>query len=253
MCIRDRVVPVIRLLKQELDIPVSVDTFKAEVAEAALEAGADMVNDIWGLKADPDMAAVIAAGNVPCCLMHNRKEAVYQSYLQEVKTDLEESLETARKAGIKEDRIILDPGIGFGTVSYTHLDVYKRQDFIDHIHHQRLHVRIVLQELGNPGFRVGGVIRQAFIQLRNAGSDFRKNHGKQQSYAGHQQAEGDQNACPAGGHQKPPLIFYFSVKQPASDLFHTLDNGGKQIDVYKRQSRNSRRSIWNCLLWTWTM
>ncbi|RZT02700.1 dihydropteroate synthase [Cuneatibacter caecimuris] len=110
----ERVVPVIRLLKQELDIPVSVDTFKAEVAEAALEAGADMVNDIWGLKADPDMAAVIAAGNVPCCLMHNRKEAVYQSYLQEVKTDLEESLETARKAGIKEDRIILDPGIGFG-------------------------------------------------------------------------------------------------------------------------------------------
>ena len=73
----ERVVPVIRLLKQELDIPVSVDTFKAEVAEAALEAGADMVNDIWGLKADPDMAAVIAAGNVPCCLMHNRKEAVY--------------------------------------------------------------------------------------------------------------------------------------------------------------------------------
>lgn len=110
----ERVVPVIRLLKQELDIPVSVDTFKAEVAEAALEAGADMVNDIWGLKADPDMAAVIAAGNVPCCLMHNRKEAVYQSYLQEVKSDLEESLETARKAGIKEDRIILDPGIGFG-------------------------------------------------------------------------------------------------------------------------------------------
>ena len=77
----ERVVPVIRLLKQELDIPVSVDTFKAEVAEAALEAGADMVNDIWGLKADPDMAAVIAAGNVPCCLMHNRKEAVYQSCL----------------------------------------------------------------------------------------------------------------------------------------------------------------------------
>lgn len=110
----DRVVPVIRLLKQELDIPVSVDTFKAEVAKAALEAGADMVNDIWGLKGDPDMAGVIAAGNVPCCLMHNRKEAVYQSYLQEVKTDLEDSLEIARRAGIREDRVILDPGIGFG-------------------------------------------------------------------------------------------------------------------------------------------
>ncbi len=109
-----RVIPVIEALKSRFDIPVSVDTYKAQVAEAALNAGADMINDIWGLKADTRMAEVIAAADVPCCLMHNRKEAVYQNYLPEVIADLQECLCIADSAGIARENIILDPGIGFG-------------------------------------------------------------------------------------------------------------------------------------------
>lgn len=108
-----RVVPVIRAIKEQFDIPVSIDTYKSEVAKAAIEAGADLVNDIWGLKYDENMANVIAAYDVPCCLMHNRKEAVYEDYMTDVVADLKETLAIAKKAGIKEENIILDPGVGF--------------------------------------------------------------------------------------------------------------------------------------------
>ena len=109
----ERVVPVIEKIKARFDVSVSLDTYKAAVAEAGIKAGADLINDIWGLKGDADMASVIAKAGVPCCLMHNRKEAVYQDYIQDILSDLEESMELARKAGIERDRIILDPGIGF--------------------------------------------------------------------------------------------------------------------------------------------
>lgn len=109
----ERVVPAIEQIKKRFDVPISLDTYKAEVAEAGIKAGADLINDIWGLKGDDRMAEIIAKAGVPCCLMHNRKEAVYQDYIQDVLADLEESLELARKAGIERDRIILDPGIGF--------------------------------------------------------------------------------------------------------------------------------------------
>ena len=109
----ERVAPVIEQIRNRFDVPISLDTYKAEVAEAGIKAGADLINDIWGLKGDDRMAEVIAKAGVPCCLMHNRKEAVYQDYIQDVLADLEESLELARKAGIERDRIILDPGIGF--------------------------------------------------------------------------------------------------------------------------------------------
>lgn len=109
----ERVVPVIEQIKARFDVPVSLDTYKATVAEAGIKAGADLINDIWGLKGDDRMAEVIAKAGVPCCLMHNRKEAVYQDYIPDVLADLEKSLELARKAGIERDKIILDPGIGF--------------------------------------------------------------------------------------------------------------------------------------------
>lgn len=109
-----RVAPVIEAVKKNFDIPVSVDTYKSAVAQAALQAGADLVNDIWGLKYDPNMAAVIAKANVPCCLMHNRKEAVYKDYLPDVLDDLRECVRLAKQAGIADENIILDPGIGFG-------------------------------------------------------------------------------------------------------------------------------------------
>lgn len=109
----ERVAGVIERIKARLDIPLSIDTYKAPVAKAALDAGADFVNDIWGLKADSAMAPLIAQAGIPCCLMHNRREAVYDNYLRDVSADLRESLELAKKAGIAEDKIVLDPGIGF--------------------------------------------------------------------------------------------------------------------------------------------
>lgn len=109
----ERVAPVIEQIKKRFDIPVSLDTYKAAVAEAGIQAGADLINDIWGLKGDERMAEVIALSGLPCCLMHNREVAVYQNYIQDVLTDLEESMKLAHKAGIENDKILLDPGIGF--------------------------------------------------------------------------------------------------------------------------------------------
>ena len=110
----ERVVPVIERITASFDIPISIDTYKSKVAQAALDAGAHMVNDIWGLKADEKMAQLIADTGAACCLMHNRKEAVYNRLIPDMLEDLQESLTLAEKAGISKDKIILDPGIGFG-------------------------------------------------------------------------------------------------------------------------------------------
>lgn len=109
----ERVVPVIEQIRKRFDVPISLDTYKAAVAEAGSQVGADLINDIWGLKGDERMAEVIASSGLLCCLMHNRKEAVYREYIQDVVADLEKSLELACKAGIERNKIILDPGIGF--------------------------------------------------------------------------------------------------------------------------------------------
>lgn len=109
-----RTVPVIEAIRSRFEIPVSIDTYKSNVAKAAIAAGADLVNDIWGLKYDSQMAGVIADANVPCCLMHNRKEANYSDFMEDMLADLRESIALARQAGIAEDKIILDPGVGFG-------------------------------------------------------------------------------------------------------------------------------------------
>lgn len=109
-----RVVPVIRRIKKELDIPVSVDTYKSAVAEAAIEAGADLINDIWGLKYDPEMARLAARSGLPVCLTHNRQEPEYTSFLDDVISDLAECIRLGEEAGISRDKMILDPGIGFG-------------------------------------------------------------------------------------------------------------------------------------------
>ncbi len=108
-----RVCPIIEAVKSRMDIPISLDTYKSDVARAGIQAGADMLNDIWGLKWDGTMAQVIAEGKVACCLMHNRKEAVYQNYIEDVLSDLQESVLLALQAGIDRDSICIDPGIGF--------------------------------------------------------------------------------------------------------------------------------------------
>lgn len=114
-----RVVPVIEEIKKRFDIPVSVDSYKSTVAQAAIDAGADMVNDIWGLKYDPDMGGVIAKAGVACCLMHNRKDMSYGSFMTELLRDLQETIALAKEAGIADEKIIVDPGVGFGK-NYDH-------------------------------------------------------------------------------------------------------------------------------------
>ena len=115
----ERVCPVIERIKRETGIPISLDTYKGKVAKAGILAGADLINDIWGLKYDSDMAGIIAENKVACCLMHNRNNSDYGDFMEEVLSDLKESLDIARKAGILEDRIMVDPGVGFGK-EYVH-------------------------------------------------------------------------------------------------------------------------------------
>jgi len=110
----DRVIPVIEAVKQAVKIPLSVDTYKAATAEAAIETGVELINDIWGAKKDPRMAEVAAKHDVPIVLMHNRDHTSYHSIMEDLISELEESIAIAKAAGVKDEHIILDPGIGFG-------------------------------------------------------------------------------------------------------------------------------------------
>lgn len=121
----ERVAPVIQAVKARFEVPVSLDTYKSGVAVAGIQAGADLVNDIWGLKYDDKMAGVIAESGLPCCLMHNRKSAAYGNFMQEVAADLEETLGIAEKAGIDRNKIILDPGVGFAKSCEQNLEVIR--------------------------------------------------------------------------------------------------------------------------------
>jgi len=121
-----RVIPVIKELVKVLNIPVSIDTSKAVVAKEAIKAGASMINDVWGLKKDSEIASVAAKTGVICCLMHNRDNTKYNNLIVEMKNDLLESIDIALKAGIKKDRIIIDPGIGFGKTVEQNLEVMAR-------------------------------------------------------------------------------------------------------------------------------
>lgn len=124
----ERVVPVIEAVKKRFDIPVSLDTYKSAVALAGIKAGADMINDIWGLKYDEKLAGVIAQSNLACCLMHNRKEPDYRDYIKDLLADLEETLEMAQRAGISYEKICLDPGVGFGKTYENNLEIINKLD-----------------------------------------------------------------------------------------------------------------------------
>lgn len=124
-----RVLPIVEAVKRETGLPVSIDTYKAEVARAALEAGADMVNDIWGLRRDGgEMAALIAGTGAACCLMHNRERAEYADFMADMLSDLRETLAIADRAGIARSSIVLDPGIGFGKTYEQNLIAMNRLD-----------------------------------------------------------------------------------------------------------------------------
>lgn len=142
-----RVVPVIRALREEFpQAVISIDTYKSAVARQAFEAGAHILNDVWGLRADPELAGIAAKYQAPVILMHNRSNpasvevrerlgnaytaAAYDDFFEDVKRDLLDSVAIARKSGIPDERIILDPGIGFGKTVEQNLELIRRLDEI---------------------------------------------------------------------------------------------------------------------------
>ena len=124
-----RTAPVIEAVKSRFDVPISLDTYKYKVAEAGISAGADLINDIWGLKYDSgEMASLIAKSGAACCLMHNRENMDYNSYFDDVISDMEQTVRIADRAGIARDRIILDPGVGFAKTYENNLEAIDRLD-----------------------------------------------------------------------------------------------------------------------------
>jgi dihydropteroate synthase len=157
------VLPIVHALAKEFEGVISIDTYKAEVAEPALVAGAHLINDVWGFRADPNLAQVAARYGAPVILMHNRSSWVhaevrerlggryvdvpYENLLEDIKQELLESVQIALAAGVREDRIILDPGIGFGKTVEQNLQLLNRLD-----------------EIGSLGFPVMiGPSRKSFI------------------------------------------------------------------------------------------
>ncbi|MEK4128171.1 dihydropteroate synthase [Solibacillus sp. FSL W8-0474] len=123
-----RVVPVIQALLKEVQAIISIDTYKSNVARAAIEAGAHIINDIWGAKAEPEMAKVAAELNVPIILMHNRENNQYNNFFNDYMADMHESIEIAKEAGVRDEHIFLDPGIGFVKSLSESIETMQRLD-----------------------------------------------------------------------------------------------------------------------------
>lgn len=124
----ERVIPVIQAISKEVHVPISIDTYKAEVARQAITAGAHIINDVWGAKADPQMAKVAADLQVPIILMHNRKNQDYNVFFRDIVNDLYESISLVKSAGVKDENIILDPGIGFAKDLTYNLEMMRNLD-----------------------------------------------------------------------------------------------------------------------------
>ncbi|MFP6566341.1 MAG: dihydropteroate synthase [Dehalococcoidia bacterium] len=122
----DRVLPVIEALTHLLEIPISIDTYKSEVATQAIASGAEIVNDVWGLTRDPDIGAVIAKSGVPVILTHNQAHIRYRDVVPDVFGRLHELAQNAIELGISKENIILDPGMGFGKTAQHNLQILRR-------------------------------------------------------------------------------------------------------------------------------
>lgn len=150
----NRVLPVIRRLAAEVNVPISIDTYKAETARRALEAGASIINDIWGAKADPEMAKVAARFDIPIILMHNRDNTNYGDLMADIIADLKESIAIVHRAGVRDGNIILDPGIGFAKTYEQNLEVMDRLEELTAVGYPVLlgtsRKSIVAQTLGLP-------------------------------------------------------------------------------------------------------
>ncbi len=121
-----RVVPVIERLVAEADVPVSVDTYKAPVAEAALAAGAHLLNDIWGFRCDRRLAELCVEFSVPAVVMHNQRGRAFHDVIGDIRAGLEASLAIAADAGLPRERLIVDPGFGFGWTPEQNIEMLRR-------------------------------------------------------------------------------------------------------------------------------
>ncbi|WP_217588299.1 dihydropteroate synthase [Lentibacillus saliphilus] len=159
----DRVVPIIEAVSAKVDTPISIDTYKAETARCALEAGASIINDVWGAKRDPEIAAVAAEYDVPIILMHNRMTKQYDSLIDDMKRDLHESIEVAVKAGVPKAHIVLDPGIGFAKTQADNLVVLNNLEQITGMGFP------VLLGTSRKGF-IGTIVDQEVPEARDVGT-----------------------------------------------------------------------------------
>ena len=176
----ERVVPVIEALKREIDVPISIDTYKGKVAEAALKAGASLINDIWGFKKDEYIAEVTAKYGATCCLMHNRDNTVYNNLIDDILKDLQDSIIIALNAGVKRENIILDPGIGFGKNYEQNLETMQKLQVLCDFGYPVLLGTSKKSMIGNtlnlpPDERVEGTVATTVIGITK-GCDFVRVH-----------------------------------------------------------------------------
>ena len=185
-----RVVPLIEMIRPQTDCLISVDTSKGTVAKAALSAGADIINDVWGLQRDPEMAAVIANHKAACVLMHNRSaEAAGQGdVVREVSTFLEASVQRALSAGVREDAILLDPGLGFGKTYEENWELMRRLPELSaalgyplFIGASRKSMLAQLLSLPDPKTRLSGTLATTALAVQ-AGVDFIRVHDVRENY-----------------------------------------------------------------------
>lgn len=168
-----RVIPVIRELKKEINVPISVDTYKASVANEALKLGVEMINDVWGLKRDKDMANTISKYDAYVCIMHNQDGTNYDKDIMEsIKDSLKESIDIAIKSGIKNEKIILDPGIGFGKTFEQNLEVLRRLNELNDLGYPILLGTSRKSVIGNvlnvePNERLEGTIATTVLGIRD--------------------------------------------------------------------------------------
>ena len=169
-----RVIPVIKKLKENLDIKISVDTYKSEVAEESLKLGVDMINDIWGLTKDENMAKVIAKYDAYVCIMHNKDNTDYdKDIIESIKDFFEKSIKIATDNGIKKEKIILDPGIGlFGKTFEQNIEVLKRLNELKTLSYPILLGTSRKSVIGNilnvePKKRVEGTIATTVLGIRD--------------------------------------------------------------------------------------
>ncbi len=168
-----RVIPIIKVLKDNIKVPISIDTYKSNVAEEALKLGAEMVNDVWGLRKDKNMAKTIARYNAEVCIMHNQNGTNYEKdIMEEIKDFLNESIEIAIDAGIKKEKIVIDPGIGFGKTFEQNLEVLKRLGELKELNYPILLGTSRKSVIGNilniePKERVEGTIATTVLGIRD--------------------------------------------------------------------------------------